>query len=320
MEKDIITAEEKEIRKKRAAKKRKMRLALVVSVFVLFIGAIVGGITSLFIFRVKSFDVQSESGMYTQQEVIDASGIELNKSLVFINLDKAEESVERKLPFLKNVKITKKLPDKLIIRFEESGMAYAVETSGNIYAITNDEFKVLSISGGIPDGIIPVKGQLPVKTEMGETIAFIEKNEKEEPAEDKVLNLLTDIASTVSESGLTGITAINIESLTDIYLIYEDRILVEFGDAQNIKAKASMFVRTIEKENAIDSGKTGIMDITIAQSAYIYSSDIRDIPELAAHLGISSDEEPEEDETKKTEDESEKTKEDNEEETTSAED
>lgn len=319
MEKENLTPEEREIRKKRAAKKRKMRLALVVSVFVLFIVALVGGITSLFIFRVKSFDVQSESSMYTQQEVIEASGIELNKSLIFINLDKAEETAERKLPFLKNVRITKKLPDKLVIRFEESGMAYAIETSGNIYAITNDEFKVLSLSGGVPDGIVPVKGQMPVKAEIGETLAFVEKNEKEELAEDKVLNVLNDIASTVSESGLTGITAINVESLTDIYLIYEDRILVEFGDAQNIKAKASMFVRTIEKENAIDSGKTGIMDITIAQSAYIYSSDIRDIPELAAHLGISSGEEPEEDEPEKTEDESENAEEDKEE-TTEAED
>lgn len=319
MEKENLTPEEREIRKKRAAKKRKMRLALVVSVFVLFIVALVGGITSLFIFRVKSFDVQSESSMYTHQEVIEASGIELNKSLIFINLDKAEETAERKLPFLKNVRITKKLPDKLVIRFEESGMAYAIETSGNIYAITNDEFKVLSLSGGVPEGIVPVKGQMPVKAEIGETLAFVEKNEKEESAEDKVLNVLNDIASTVSESGLTGITAINVESLTDIYLIYEDRILVEFGDAQNIKAKASMFVRTIEKENAIDSGKTGIMDITIAQSAYIYSSDIRDIPELAAHLGISSGEEPEEDEPEKTEDKSENVEED-EEETTEAED
>ena len=319
MEKENLTPEEREIRKKRAAKKRKMRLALVVSVFVLFIVALVGGITSLFIFRVKSFDVQSESSMYTHQEVIEASGIELNKSLIFINLDKAEETAERKLPFLKNVRITKKLPDKLVIRFEESGMAYAIETSGNIYAITNDEFKVLSLSGGVPEGIVPVKGQMPVKAEIGETLAFVEKNEKEESAEDKVLNVLNDIASTVSESGLTGITAINVESLTDIYLIYEDRILVEFGDAQNIKAKASMFVRTIEKENAIDSGKTGIMDITIAQSAYIYSSDIRDIPELAAHLGISSGEEPEEDEPEKTEDKSENAEED-EEETTEAED
>ncbi len=303
MEKEILTPEEREIRKKRAAKKRKMRLALVVSIFALFIVAVVGGVTSLFIFRVKSFNVQNESSMYTQQEVIEASGIEINKSLVFINLDKAEESVERKLPFLKNVKITKKLPDKLVIRFEESGMAYAVETAGNIYAITNDEFKVLSMSGGIPEGIIPVKGQTPVKTEIGETIAFVAKNEKEELVEDKVLNLLSDIASTVSESGLTGITAINAESLTDIYLIYEDRILVEFGDAQNIKAKASMFVRAIEKENAIDSGKTGIMDITIAQSAYIYPSDIRDIPELAEHLGINSEEEPEEDKTQEDEEE-----------------
>ena len=303
MEKEILTPEEREMRKKRAAKKRKMRLALVVSVFALFIVAVVGGVTSLFIFRVKSFNVQNESSMYTQQEVIDASGIEINKSLVFINLDKAEESVERKLPFLKNVKITKKLPDKLVIRFEESGMAYAVETAGNIYAITNDEFKVLSMSGGIPEGIIPVKGQTPVKTEIGETIAFVEKKEKGEAVEDKVLNLLSDIASTVSESGLAGITAVNIESLTDIYLIYEDRILVEFGDAQNIKAKASMFVRAIEKENAIDSGKTGIMDITIAQSAYIYPSDIRDIPELAEHLGMNIEEEPEEDTTEENKEE-----------------
>lgn len=315
-EREMLTPEEIAIRKKRAARKRKMRLAFVIFVFALLIGIVVGGITSLFVFRVKGFTVESESATYQHQEIIDASEIELNKSLIFINLDKAEDSVERKLPFLKNVEITKKLPNNLIIRFEEAGMAYAVEIASNTYAITNDEFKVLSISGEIAEGVIPVKGQIPVKTEIGETIAFVEQTDKDEEIEDTVLNLLKDIASTLSENEMSGVTVINTSSLNDIYLIYQDRILVEFGDTQNIKAKASLFVRAIEKEDAINSTRTGIMDITIAQSAYIYPSDVRDIPELAEHLGINS--EASEDENKENSGEEEQTEEEKDEEETTA--
>lgn len=284
-----LTPEERAMRKKRAQRKRKMRLAIVVIGFILIIGTVVGGITSLFVFRVKSFSVESESASYKQQEIIDASGIEMNKSLIFIDLDKAEDAVERTLPLLKNVEITKKLPTGLVIRFEESGMAYAVEVSSGTYAITNDEFKVLNISGIVPDGVVTVKGQSPVKRDIGETIAFVMQNEEDKeapPVEDNVLNVLTAIASTVSKKEFEGITAINVSSLFDIYIIYQDRILIELGDSQNIESKADFFIRAIEEENMLDSSKTGIMDFTISETAYFCPADIRDIPELAEHLGV----------------------------------
>ena len=284
-----LTQEEKAARRQRAQRKRKMRLAIVVCGFILIIGGVVGGITSLFVFRVKNYTVESESTVYEQQEIIDATGIGLNKSLIFVDLDEAEKTVEKTLPFLKNVKITKKLPTGLVIRFEEAGMAYAIEVSSGTYAITNDEFKVLNISGVVPEGVVPVKGQSPVKKDIGETVAFVLQNaeDKDAPeAEDKVLNILNAIASTVSKNEFEGITAINLSSLFDIYLIYQDRILIELGDSQNIESKAAFFVRAIEEENMIDSSKTGIMDFTISQTAYFCTADIRDIPELAEHLGI----------------------------------
>lgn len=304
-----LTQEERAIRKKRAQRKRKMRLAIVVVGFILVIGTVVGGITSLFVFRVKSFSVESESTVYEQQEIIDASGIAINKSLIFIDLDKAEESVERNLPFLKNVEITKRLPTGLVIRFEESGMAYAVEVSSGTYAVTNDEFKVLSISGIIPEGVVPVRGQSPVIYDAGETIAFVAQNEKDKnaaPVEDKALNVLSAIASTVAEKEFEGITAINISSLFDIYIIYQDRILIELGDSQNIESKADFFIRAIKEENMIDNSKTGIMDFTISETAYFCPADIRDIPELAEHLGVDKQTEEEDEGEENTEETSEK--------------
>ena len=284
-----LTPEEKAARKKRAQRKRKMRLALVVSVFVLIIGTLVGGVTSFLVFRVKNYSVESESTMYSQQEIIDATGIELNKSLIFISLDKAEEQVEEKLPFLKNVEITKKLPTGVVIRFEESGMAYAVEVSTGTYALTNDEFKVLSISGMMSDGVAPIRGQIPVVKEIGQTIAFVAQNTENKdasPVKDETLDVLKAIASTIARNNFEGVTAINVSSMFDIYLIYQDRILIELGDSKNMESKMSFFIRAIEEENMIDDSKTGIMDFTIPETAYFCTADIRDIPELAEHLGV----------------------------------
>lgn len=292
-----LTPEEKAARRKRAQRKRKLRLAIVVIGFILVIGTVVGGITSLFVFRVKSFSFESESTIYERQEIAEASGITVNKSLIFIDLDEVEESIERALPFLKNVEITKRFPTELVIRFEESGMAYAVEVSSGTYAITNDEFKVLSISGVIPEGVVPVRGQTPVKKDVGEAIAFVAQNEEDkdaDPVEDKVLDVLSAIASTVAEKDFEGVTAINLSSLYDIYIIYQDRILIELGDSQNIESKADFFIRAIEEENMIDNTKTGIMDFTIPETAYFCPADIRDIPELAEHLGVDINAEEEE--------------------------
>lgn len=303
-----LTAEEKALKRKRAQRKRKLRLAIVVMGFILIIGTVVGGITSLFVFRVKSYSVESESSFYEQQEIIDATGIEYNKSLIFADLDDAEELTERTLPFLKNVEITKKLPTGLVIRFEEAGMAYAVEISNGTYAITNDEFKVLSVSGVVPEGVVVVKGQIPVVNEVGETIAFVvQDSEKKDaaPAEDKVMNVLNAIAATVSEKEFEGITAINVSSLFDIYLIYQDRILIELGDSQNMEAKADFFIRAIEEENMIDNSKTGIMNFQIPETAYFCTADIRDIPELAEHLGVDISGEKEEEKSEEATEEGE---------------
>ncbi len=284
-----LTPEEKAARKKRAQRKKKMRLALVVFVFVLIIGTLVGGITSIFVFRVKNYSVESESTMYDQQQIIDATGITLNKSLIFLSLDKAEKEVEEKLPFLKNVEITKKLPTGVVIRFEEAGMAYAVEVATGTYALTNDEFKVLSVSGMISDGVVPVRGQIPVVKEVGQTIAFVAQNTEDKdapPVKDETLDVLKAIASTIAKNNFEGVTAVNVSSMFDIYLIYQDRILIELGDSKNMESKMSFFIRAIEEEDMIDDTKTGIMDFTIPETAYFCTADVRDIPELAEHLGV----------------------------------
>ena len=140
-----LTPEQRALRAKKLKRKRAIRLAIVVGGFILALAILISPLILLTAFKVKSFEVEG-TGSYAHDEIIAASGIELGKSLLFADLDEASENIEKALPYTDNVKLTKKLPNKIIIRFEETSRAFAIEVSSGMYALTNADFKVLEIT------------------------------------------------------------------------------------------------------------------------------------------------------------------------------
>ena len=124
-----LTPEERAIRVKNLKRKRRFRLAIVATAFILLLCLIVSPIIVFAVFRVKTFKVEGASP-YTSEQIISASGIQQGKSLIFADLDEAAASIEKTLPYTDNVKLTKKLPSGIIIRLEETSAGFAVEMSG----------------------------------------------------------------------------------------------------------------------------------------------------------------------------------------------
>lgn len=290
-----LTPEERAIRVKKLKRKRQFRLAIVIIGFFLALSIIISPILLFTVFRVKSFTVEGISP-YTNEEIIAASGIGYGKSLIFADLDEAAENIEKTLPYTDNVRLTKKLPSGIIIRFDETSKAFAVELSGGMYALTNSNLKVLDLTGELPADVALITGVVPLKSNMGEVLVFSEGEET-----DLTFNLIGKIAAAIAQCGLEDIDLINVANRNDIYMIYQKRIVLSLGDSTEIDSKISLGDRVIKEENTIDPSQCGTIDLTISKKAYFNPSDFDDIEELVEYDSKYAASEPEEEESTESE-------------------
>ncbi len=305
-----LTPEERALRVKKMKRGRRIRLAIVVVGFFLALCLVIVPIIFFTVFRVKNIQVEG-STLYTQEELIDASGIEIGENLFFVDVEGGAEAIEKNLPYSNNVAIKKKLPNTLIFYVETTDKAYAVEISEGTYAVTNPELKVLEVSGVIPEKVVPIIVDKPAFYELGEKLAFItekddettkDKDASEEPAEpvvDQTFMLISEILNAINEYEIKDISLINVRSTTNIYLIYQERIVLRLGDSSDIASKLSLGKRAVEDEQNADI-VTGTVNLTVSHQAYVHSSDYRDIPELMEYNpeGYKPPEEVTEDTTK----------------------
>ncbi len=271
-----LTPEERQERIRKLKRKRKFRKAIVITAFVLIACIILSPVLLFAVFRVRSFAIEGET-LYTQEEIVAASGISQGRSIFFADLDEAKVNIEKKLPYTNNVQLARRLPGTVVITLESTDKAYAMEKSEGIFAIANRDFKVLEITGIMPKGVVPVIGAVPQKAELGEPMSFI----TEEEQADATLNLIRSISGAVADCGLDGINLINIRSRSNIYIIYQERIVLRLGDSSDIDKKISLAKKVIEREDSIvNDEQTGIANLTVPLKAYFNPSDIRDIPEM----------------------------------------
>lgn len=282
-----LTSEEREIRRRKLKRKRNFRIAIVVTGFLLMVSLIVSPIVIFAAFRVRTFTIEGKAP-YTNEEVIAASGIQQGKSLVFADINEASDNIEKTLPYTNNVVITKKLPSGIIIRLESTEKAYAVALSNGTYAMLDKNLKVLEYAPEVPEGITLIKGAVPVKSEIGEVVAFVnEVTDKKDETEviDRVKQLILEITKAIADNGMKDLDLIDISTSNNLHLIYQKRIVLNLGDSSDISSKLSLGQRVISEADTTSLTQSGTINLTIAKTAYFSLSSPEDIKELVIFNG-----------------------------------
>lgn len=287
-----LTPEERELRVKQLKRKRNFRIAIVVAGFAFLLSLIIIPIIVLAGFRVNRFDVEG-TAPYTVAEVVAASGIIEGKSLFLSDIKAAKTNIEKVLPYSDDVEITRKLPGTIVIRVGSTEKAYAMPLSNGTYAMLDDEMKVLEYAPEVPEDIMLIKGAVPARSLVGETLAFVneESSDEESASGDRTLSLLCEITKGISDNSITDIDLIDISSRSGIYLIYQGRIVLNLGDSAEIPAKLSLGQRVINEENAISLTQSGTINLTVPKKAYFNPSDPDDVKELVIFNGGEWEEE-----------------------------
>lgn len=282
-----LTPEEREIRKRKLKRKKNIRIAIVVIGFILILSLIVSPIIFFTAFKVKTFNIEGKAP-YTNEEVIAASGIIQGNSLIMTDVEEASKKIEKFLPYANNVVITKKLPNIIVIRLESTVKEYAIGLSNGTFAMLDKNLKVLEYSSDVPEGITIIKGAVPIKSELGECLAFADdqpENAEETQIGDRIFSLILEITKAIGDTGIKEIDAIDVASGSNIHLIYQKRIVLNLGDSSDIPTKLALGKKVIDEENNISLTQSGTINLTVVKKAYFNPSDPEDIKELVIFNG-----------------------------------
>ena len=193
-------------------------------IFVAICGAI--AVALALFFKVDTITVTGNS-RYTANQIIEASGIETGDNMFFLNKYHASERITAALPYVETVRISRQLPDTLVVTVTECTAPAAVSQDGKLWLLSGD--------GKIVDA----------KTGDGKQYAVVEGL--------TLLGLLRD------KDMLGDVQTIDLSDTASVVMRYLDRFDVTFRWDADFDYKLDYLLAVVER---LEVNEKGAIDMT----------------------------------------------------------
>lgn len=207
----------------------------------------------LVFFRVSEFEVTGNV-RYTAEEVADASGITEGDVLMGVSKTQAASRILTKLPYVKQVVVTKLLPGT--VRFE------IVECTAAVMAPSEyGSDWLLTLEGKLleePDEA--AKSAYPVIT--GTVLEMPTAGDQAVFADAEKGAMAMKVLMAVDAAGLTAeVQIIDVTDLDQVTITYQNRLEVQLGDGSDLDYKLQYMLQAAQQLKAEDRG---ILDLSFA--------------------------------------------------------
>lgn len=238
---------------KRRVKINRIKRKLFLVMFLLIILAII----LLFapFMQIKKINCSGNAVVQTD-EIISSSKIVVGDNIFRINKKRAIDSIDDN-PYIKTVKIDRKLPSTINILVEECQVRAYIEKNKQ-YIYIDENGKVLEISDKLPPKNIPViKGVNVTKCDVNEVVEFKNANQ---------IDNLKSIISEVLESEFNGlVTTIDIKDEKNNKIIVNDKLEIILGNAENLEYKINYMAKGAYE--SLGHKGTGTLDVSYGSKA-----------------------------------------------------
>lgn len=238
----------KEAQIKARKKRNKLRRALSVIGVLLAVAVVVCVLSLTVFFKIDSISITG-SKKYSQQEIIAVLPFEKNDNLFLINKDECAERIEKNLPYIYSVEISRKLPSTVVIKVTQANRLFAVKNSDKTYTVLDDNLKVLEKSSRkCPSGAIRIKKATLKSAVTGEKAEFSQKHTN------KCIPAMIDVIKDMRLDEATGIYSDGSDSN---YVVYDSRITIKLGAVSGMEDKLYAALTAIEKLNSTNPTAKG---------------------------------------------------------------
>lgn len=234
-------------RMERQKKIRKRRL-IITFIFLICLAICVGIILSLTVFFPIEKVIVSGSKVYSSEQIIKKSGIEIGDNLFVVSESAVEDRLKAKLPYIENIDFKREFPSTLKIKVKDAS-EYACYFIDNEYYTVSRENWVLAKSENPPENIFVVTGSKAL-CNVGSQVKFSDEETK--------LLMEELIASLLSEK--IDINSVDLSNKIEITLRVNSRFTVNLGTTNNITEKIKHLRAMI---NNISDEKQGKINLSM---------------------------------------------------------
>ena len=209
-------------------------------------------------FEISKIEV-SGNMLYSEEEIISASGIQTGDNLFFLNRIAAGSRVVVKLPYVDSVAITRTLPNKVTIVVQESNAIGYVEASGEYWTISQSGKYLAKIESSDTADIARISGLTLKNPVVGEVLTPGD-------GEEGKFEYLQEIMYQIQTRGMVAdISAIDVSNETNPEIGYQNRFTVKLGEMDNTEYKFGKMLSAISQLGAADAGT---MDLSTDDKVY----------------------------------------------------
>ncbi len=238
-------------------RRRKKRSFFAPLTFLLMCVAIIFGMGVFF--RVQTIEVQGAVS-YTDEEIIEASGIDIGDNLFFINRFTASSRIFSRLPYVEEASIERSFPKTIIITVEESLAVAYVDWEGQFWIMTGNCKMLGSATAEELDGLIHVLNVTPISPTVGETMEV-------DPSESLKLSYLQTLLHAMQSADMTaGVTELDMQNPASPTFDYLGRFTVKMGANDNTDYKLRMLLSAVDQ---MEPDVAGSIDLSEGTSVHV---------------------------------------------------
>lgn len=249
--------------KRKKQRKRKIRKLLMSFVLVLVLCTIGAALSFTVFFKTETIKIEGSS-LYDDKLITEKSTVGVGTNLLSIDEKSVEKALTQALPYIGSVKIEKKLPATLIIKITETRESAALPSEGG-YILMAPDGKILEENAQtLRENVAVIEGiTLSIKT-AGE-YASCEKEEE--------TAALRAVLKGMDESGIEGISSVNLSDLGDITMKYDFRIKLRLGSTSDMTDKLKRAKAVLKEEDKINPQNIGTLDLRSEPYSYFKPGD-----------------------------------------------
>lgn len=213
-------------------------------------GAIILALTLFF--RVNTVAVTGQQ-RYTQQQIVDASGIRTGDNLFLLNKYDVANRIVTELPYIETIRINRKLPDTLLMEVQECSAVLAVVQENNAWLVSPTGKIVDRKAAAAADQYPVIDGCTLLSPSVGTPIALATEYARRQ---ESLLSLLGQLDQ---EGLLDQVNAIHLGEADVLTMDYAGRFQVEMHYHSDYSRDLRALTKTIEK---LETNETGTIELT----------------------------------------------------------
>lgn len=256
-------------------RRRRQRAVLgALLVFAVLVGGIILSVNLLFKvtdFRIENTDgsTPANTGVYTEDQIIELLGISEGDSLFGFSAREKSQFLLSNLPYLDVADVGTQMPGTVVVKVQPATERFMMEYAGQ-WLVLSDHLKVLRTSDSQPDGLIWLEADIPQgqATTPGSFLSLQAQTEEQATAETSHISAqdtLEQMMTALEENGLKdGISVIDMTDLSELNFLYQGRVSVTLGTANNLDYKIRFAATLILDVNGtgLTSSDRGTLDVS----------------------------------------------------------